>query len=804
MPNERSERIAELVKSAVEREPNEWSTFLDEECSTDPALRAEIESLLAQHEGASGFLETFPLHLAAKSLLREGAYRAGQAIGHYEIISLIGRGGMGEVYLAQDRQLERKVALKLVRAGMHSEDVIRHFKREEHLLASLSHPNIAQLYGSGVSADEVPFFAMEYVEGQRLDEYCDERGLGTKERLELFRKVCAAVSYAHQHLVIHRDLKPANIRVTSEGEPKLLDFGIAKLLDPENAPSSGQTLTLQGAMTPEYASPEQIRGEAMTTASDVYSLGTVLYKLLTGQSPYRTKTSRPDEIVRAITEQEPTRPSLVTDRKSLRGDLDNIILMALRKEPERRYSSVSQFSEDIRRHLEGLPVIARKDTFSYRASKFVSRNKLGVISVTLVLATLLSGIATTIREKRRAERRFNDVRELADSFVFELNDTIENLPGSTAARVLLVKRALKYLDSLVQESGGDRSLRRELAIAYLKIGDIQGRPFRANIGDAAGALMSYRKAQAILEDLDHVEPRNPKVLFELSTAYEDLGRLQMVEGDRAEAVEDAHRAIAIAEQLVAAEPASFQNRKLLADTYVHLGMAMFDENSHSSLDLVDLRHALEVFRKALSIHEALLAAKPTEAGYRWAVGADYQFVGAVQREVGDMTGDSENYRLALESHWKELEINQALSSSDPTNASYQELVATAHIDIGNSQLKIGDATHALEHFDQSRSIFESLAKSDPSNVEARFWIASSDKVIGKALEQTGNTKSALEQSEKALAGFTKLLAGEPTNIAVHTFWLIHTNRLAGYWRRLAKQMPRSIVMARHSRFFRIG
>ena len=400
MPDQRAERVAKLVKSAVECGPEAWAAFLDEECGSDPAMRAEIESLLQEDEGASRFLEVPALHLAAESLVREGAFHAGQTIGDYEIVSLIGSGGMGEVYLAEDRELHRKVALKLVRRGMASEDMIHHFKREEHLLASLNHPNIAQLYGGGVSADGIPFFAMEYVEGERLDQYCDERRLATKERLQLFRKVCSAVTYAHQHLVIHRDLKPANIRVTPEGEPKLLDFGIAKLLDSEDAQSSGQTLTLQGVMTPDYASPEQVAGGSITTASDVYSLGVVLYKLLTGQSPYRTRTNRPEEIARAITEQEPTRPSTAIlklvaapnhespftthDSRSLRGDLDNIVLMAMRKEPARRYASVGQFSEDIRRHLEGLPVIARKDTVAYRATKFVRRNKIGVAAAAVV------------------------------------------------------------------------------------------------------------------------------------------------------------------------------------------------------------------------------------------------------------------------------------------------------------------------------------------------------------------------------------------------------------------------------------
>jgi len=448
-----AQRIAELVKSALELPPEDRASFLDRECSGDPAMRAEIASLLQQQEGVSRFIEVPALHLAAESFLGQGAFGAGQIIGHYEIVSLIGSGGMGEVYLAQDRQLDRRVALKLIRRGLNSEDIVRHFKREEHLLASLNHPNIAQLYGSGLTADGVPFFVMEYVEGQRLDDYCNERKLETKERLQLFRKVCSAVTYAHQRLVIHRDLKPANVRVTAEGEPKLLDFGIAKLIDAENGQSSGMTLTLQGVMTPEYASPEQVRGESMTTASDVYSLGVVLYELLTGQRPYRLTSRRPEELSRAITEQTPARPSkairgaslkarpravalrygqlagnrnlpqagCATNPKSLRGDLDNIVLMAMRKEPARRYESAAQFSADIQRHLEELPVVARKDTFTYRASKFIRRHRVAAAAAFLILLSLVGGIIATTWQAQVARHEKAKAEDVKDALVRMLN-----------------------------------------------------------------------------------------------------------------------------------------------------------------------------------------------------------------------------------------------------------------------------------------------------------------------------------------------------------------------------------------------
>ena len=272
-------------------------------------MRAKVEALLVHQERAGRFIEKPALRLAAETLSRDSPREASEAIGNYEILSLVGSGGMGDVYLARDRQLHRQVALKLVRRSPDTGDLTLRFQREEQILASLNHPNIARLYGGGVTAEGVPYFVMEYVEGTRFDDYCQENRLSIRERLALFRKVCGAVAYAHQHLVIHRDIKPGNIRVTAEGEPMLLDFGIAKLLDPA-APSDGElTVTSAGAMTPEYASPEQVRSEAMATTSDVYSLGVVLYKLLTGQSPYRTKTNRPEELARAITDQEPTPPS---------------------------------------------------------------------------------------------------------------------------------------------------------------------------------------------------------------------------------------------------------------------------------------------------------------------------------------------------------------------------------------------------------------------------------------------------------------------------------------------------------------
>ena len=538
----------QILGEAIEREPESRDGWVDTVCAGDEALRADVTRLLARQKQAEQFLEESPLAAVAES---NGRSMIGERIGLYKIIREIGRGGMGAVYLAErdDAHFTRRVALKLIKRGMDTDFVVQRFRNERQILASLDHPNIAGLIDGGATEADLPYFIMEYVEGQPINKYANANKLSTAERLKLFRTVCSAVQYAHQNLVIHRDLKPSNILVTKDGEPKLLDFGIAKLLKADGGAETELTATAVRVMTPEYASPEQIKGERITTSSDVYSLGVLLYELLTGQRPYRVKSRQPEEVAKAICEQEPERPSAAVrmtafrvptsvgssgrdkspaevgtlntrNLKLLRGDLDNIVLKALRKEPQRRYASVDQFSEDIRRHLEGLPVTARKATLSYRASKFVQRNKIGVAAAVLILLTLGGGIVATTIEARRANRRFNDVRRLAHSVLFDYHDQIATLPGSTKVRERLVKDSLGYLDNLSQEVGTDRPLMRELAAAYEKVAAVQGGVAMSghgtllsssNLGDMPGALESLRKAIAIRERVFAMEPNNREV-----------------------------------------------------------------------------------------------------------------------------------------------------------------------------------------------------------------------------------------------------------------------------------------------------
>lgn len=429
------QQIEKIFYAAMELPRDEREAFISQACAGDEELLREVQALLAANQDAESFLDSpvnMPPHSGTFSptlvmphpTANAGASaESGVRIGAYRLIREIGRGGMGAVWLAEraDGQFYQQVAIKLLHAGSENEEVMRRFRHERQILASLDHPNIARLLDGGTTEDGRPYFVMEYIEGLPIDEYCRQHQLSVDDRLKLFRQVCAAVHYAHQNLVIHRDLKPSNIAVTADGTPKLLDFGIAKLIQPDLS-RSYDTLTGVTPMTPAYASPEQVRGEKLTTASDVYSLGVVLYELLTGRSPYRLKAHGFGELMRAVIEQEPERPSTAITREDgapptnpitiepteklrrrLSGDIDSIVLMALRKEPPSRYGSVEQFSEDVRRYLEGLPTVARRGTLGYRALKYIRRNKVPVAAAALILLSLIGGIGATLRQARIAK-----------------------------------------------------------------------------------------------------------------------------------------------------------------------------------------------------------------------------------------------------------------------------------------------------------------------------------------------------------------------------------------------------------------
>jgi eukaryotic-like serine/threonine-protein kinase len=760
----------------------------------------------------------------------------GAPLGPYRLIHEIGRGGMGAVYLAvrNDDAFRKRVAIKILKRGMDTEAIVRRFRHERQILAGLEHPYIASLFDGGTTPEGLPYFAMEYIEGHPIDSYCDARQLDTTARIELFRKVCAAVQHAHQNLVIHRDIKPANVLVTADGTPKLLDFGIAKLLNPdaghETAP---HTVAGPQLMTPEYASPEQVRGEPVSTATDVYSLGVLLYELLTSRRPYRLTSRTPADIANVVCNSVPVRPSTavtqsvdyvphddvmtdgdVTRRPSradtrssgadsgklsrrLAGDLDNIILKALNKDPSRRYASVDLFSEDLRRHLAGLPVMARKDTFGYRTAKFFQRNRPAVFAGALVFVALVAGIIGTSwqarvarQERARAEQRFDDVRRLANAALFELHDAIRDLPGSTPARQLLVSKGVEYLDKLSRDAGGHPQLERELAGGYVKVGDLQGRPHNANLGDTAGALASYRKAIATYEALGAAASTDQTLRRELATAYVRLSEVLSSTGDTADALAAARKGLDIQRQAASAvaddRVLPQEIRRELAAGYSRVGDLLSATG--------DTQSALEQRRLALALMETLASSAPDDPGNLRQLGVAYQKLGNQlgnpnYPNVGDLHG-------ALENLDKSAGVFRRAVQLHPSNALFRRNLAVAGSNTADILLALKRPDEALARQHEALSTFEALAAADPTNVSAVNDTAISLSKIGEMLYSQGRSREAVERFQRALEIQQRLFAKDPTNETMKQEVATDYNRLASAQMKLGE---RAESLANHGR-----
>ena len=794
---ERWKGIEAVFEQALELSTNERAAFLAKSCKGDEELRREVESLLESHASAGSFIDEPNLFISRENLKDDDEVPAGQLIGAYRIIREIGRGGMGAVYLAEraDEQYKKQVAIKLIKRGMDTDAVLRQFRKERQILASFDHPNIARLFDAGTTTNSLPYFVMEYIEGEPINQYCDAHQLSIPQRLRLFLEICAGVSYAHRHLVIHRDIKPSNIVVTSEPVPKLLDFGIAKILGPEADDAAMVTTPGLRLMTPEYASPEQVRGEPVTTASDVYSLGVVLYQLLTGSSPYRFASRAPRDIERAITEQEPTRPSTVMadaeepkfgpnrtgifgNPKLLRGDLDNILLMALRKEPARRYQSVEQFSEDIRRHLAARPVIARRDTIGYRTTKFIRRNRVATAAGLLVFVSLIAGlIATTWQahrarvEKARAERRFNDVRRLAHSVLFDYHDAIKNLPGATRVRERLVKDALTYLDSLAGEATGDPALQRELAAAYERVGDVRGEAYAASLGDRAGALDSYRKALTIREALLAAAPRTVQNRRDLAASYRKFGNQLLQTSEAAQGIHYLQKSLELCCTLLEELPSQTDLQYDQAEAYNALGSALADAGNVAG--------ALEHLRKAQPIYEKLLAARPGDRAIRRSLSVVCQNISRSLFLNSDTKG-------ALENNAKALALREELVTDDPTNADYRRMLAVTYQDNGDYLAWTKDTAGALENFRKKLAIDEQSVAADPANVQATGDLAYSTLRIGELLANSGEYEQATGFFSRAADAYVKSAALDPKEELLPMRAASAHARLAGAYGKLGK------------------
>jgi len=784
---EQWERIKEIFASALERGPAERGEFLRQACRGEESIRTELESLLSSYDSAGTATASAPTAAGDAEDL------AGQKIGPYQVIRQIGVGGMGAVFLAMrdDDAYNKRVAIKLVQTGIDRMEMARRFRHERQILAALDHPNIARLVDGGSTPRGLPYFVMDYVEGTQIDKYCDSHKLSVSERIKLFRDVCSAVQYVHQNLVVHRDLKPSNILVTAEGVPKLLDFGIAKLIKPEMFTSLAEATMVEfRLMTPGYASPEQVRGEPVTTASDVYSLGVILYELLTSYRPYRLKTDAPSEVLRAVCDQEPDKPSatatsneerktgaktdpqVVAEKRAtvperlgreLSGDLDTIVLKALRKEPQRRYVSVEQFSEDLRRYLVGLPVSAQRDTWNYRAGKFVRRHKAAVAAATVVAVSLIAGVLTTTwqariarAERANAQQQFNDVRKLTTSFLFEFYSAIQNLPGSTPARRLLVQRALEYLSKLAQRAQGDRGLQRELAEAYLKVGDVQGNPYVPNLGDTQGAAESYAKALEISQALVSADTTDSEAQEYLGRSYKSLGEVLPLLGKPSEAAVNLRKATEVFESLVATNASDEALRNELASAYQVLG----DLQGHSGVqNLGDRAGALRSYSKGQAIYEAQAARDLNNKAAQRGVAVLRMRIGDLLLAKDDVQGAVSNFRSALD-------ILQRLSTADPANADASRLLALGYKKVGGAQEVNGDSKNALQYYRKAARINESLVNADPTNAQASMNYIVTLRYIGDLLYKMRDRAGALAEYQKILGILERLSTAEPENVMV--------------------------------------
>ena len=514
--------LSPYLEQALEMDRAERATWISALRTQDPALASQLAMLIAEHDdlAKAGFMEG-----KAAPALSGVLGLAGQVIGPYTLISSIGQGGMGTVWLAErsDGRFERRVAVKFLNFSLVGHITEDRFKREGSILGRLSHPHIAELMDAGVTANGIPYLVLEYVEGDHIDKYCDEHRLDIAARLQLFLDVASAVAHAHTNLIVHRDLKPSNVLVSKEGQVKLLDFGIAKLLEGEGQEGTPTMLTVEGghAMTPQYAAPEQVSGLPVTTATDVYALGVLLYLLLTGQHPAGSGVHSHAELVKAIVDTEPRRPSdivssskgteqtaeLNADRRTttpeklcrlLRGDLDTIVAKTLKKDAQERYSSVVALIEDLNRYLQNQPISAHADTIGYRVSKFLQRHPAPVVATAVVIVGLSAGLFEVNRERVIAQRRFDQLRRLSNQ-VFLLDEEIRGIPGTTEAREHLVSAALEYLERLGADAQQDLDLADEVAGGLERVAHIQGVPTEQNLGQFDQAEQTLKKADALTD-----------------------------------------------------------------------------------------------------------------------------------------------------------------------------------------------------------------------------------------------------------------------------------------------------------------
>ena len=797
MTPERWRQIETVFQAVVELDPELHSAFLDQSCAGDLALRREVESLLA-NDLTGGESIRLAVEKAAVEAAQDPPDRwVGRRVGAYRIIGVIGQGGMGTVYRAvrADDQFEKQVAIKVVRRGFDTEELLARFRYERQILADLDHPHVARLLDGGTTEDGLPYLVMEYIEGVPITEHCWNRQLPVEEQLKLFRLVCAAVQHAHQNLVVHRDLKPANILVTKDGAPKLLDFGIAKLL--EEGTGDEATITAMRILTPEYASPEQIKGEAVTTMTDVYSLGLMLYEMLTGAKAHGLKGGTAAEIENVICEQQQEPPSLAVDRRKdwpeqlrrqwqrqLRGDVDNIVKQALRKEPERRYHSAEQMAEDIRRHLAGFPILARREGPVIRTAKFVRRHKVAVAAAAAIALTLAGGNLAAAYQARQAERRFQQVRKLAHTFLFDIHDKLQAIKGSTGSRAKLAETALTYLDSLAQEAEGDQSLQIELALAYEKVGDAQGAPHASNLGRADAALRNYQRAASLAGTMLDQSSGHTELLALVARTSFKIGDLLLNSGDVSAAAEKLSQGMKYSAALAASAPLKREGHLLMADGFNRTGEALLRKGQ--------VAEALASYHKALQLFgrwEGDSPSDPSGSG----LAATHRRIGHGLLQTGDLNGALGRLRQAIA-------IRERFGERSPRHQANQQELSNVYRMAGNIlgnpfYLNLGETAPALAYFQKALAIHKDHSAADLKDARAKTDLSISYGKVGSVLRDVDPRESA-NVFRKALELTEALLKETPGDAQVQD---LHAFNYAGLAYALWRQGDRDVALDTYRR-----
>jgi serine/threonine protein kinase len=722
---ERWQEISPYLDQALTLPEDERAAWLESFRATNPPLADLLELLLEEHRALAQehFLERRPPQPSNESSL------AGQTIGAYTLISPIGQGGMGSVWLGErsDGRFERQVAVKFLNVAVTGQGGAERFKREGSILGRLAHPHIAELIDAGVSASGQPYLVLEYVGGEHIDEYCDGHLLDVDARIKLFLDVLSALALAHANLTVHRDIKPSNVLVSNDGRVKLLDFGIAKLLGGDRNPGAA-ALTLEGggALTPQFAAPEQVTGGAITTATDVYALGVLLYMLLTGQHPAGSGAHSTADLVKAIVDSEPQYPSdALTSkqtepekasaeaakrattpdklRRQLRGDLDTIISKALKKNPAERYISVTALADDLQRYLKHETISARPDTVSYRAARFVRRNRAAVLLTTsalvLVITSLSTGLYVANRERKIAERRFIQVRQLANQFL-ALDTTIQALPGAIPARHQIVSTALAYLEGLSSEVHNDRDLALEVGTAYLQVAQVQGVPTGSNLGDFAEADKTLAKGEKFVDAVLRGDPKNRRALF-ISAGIAHARMILATGGPREAVLAQASKATDRMVLFLALGNANADEIATASHLFINVG------NAYINLHLYD--DAIRSIRRAAEISQSVKSAQRMHAL-------------ALSR-----LAQSLRYRGDFEGALQSITQAQAVLETAPYSSEMQRLSAMADVlatkgsILGQEDIpSLGRAEEAISALREAFDITEQMAARDRDDSRSRF------------------------------------------------------------------------------------